>query len=104
MSRPYIGLFALSIVGFLVFGTTEPAQAKLLGVLIEAVQTKDFDARFYIPALLTGLYVVRGIASFAGTYFLSVVSNRVVHDLRTSVFNHIMYLPTRFYDDNNSGP
>jgi subfamily B ATP-binding cassette protein MsbA len=101
--RPYIGLFAVSIVGFLVFGATEPAQAKLLGVLIQAVQAKDYDARFYIPALLIGLYVVRGIASFAGTYFLSVVSNRVVHDLRTSVFNHIMYLPTRFYDDNNSG-
>jgi subfamily B ATP-binding cassette protein MsbA len=26
-----------------------------------------------------------------------------VHDLRTSLFNHIIYLPTRFYDDNNSG-
>ena len=49
------------------------------------------------------LYVVRGIASFVGSYYLSVVSNRVVHDLRTAVFNHIMYLPTRFYDDNNSG-
>lgn len=101
--RPYVGLFVLSIVGFLVFGTTEPMQAKLLGVLIKAVQAKDYDARFYIPALLVLLYIVRGIASFAGTYYMSVVSNRVVHDLRTSVFNHIMHLPTRFYDDNNSG-
>ena len=50
--RPYAGLFVLSIVGFLVFGATEPMQAKLLGVLIKAVQAKDYDARFYIPALL----------------------------------------------------
>ncbi|MDB6060255.1 MAG: msbA [Verrucomicrobiaceae bacterium] len=101
--RPYAGVFAISIIGFLIFGATEPAQAKLLGILIEAVQAKDYDARFYIPAALVGLYIIRGIASFAGTYYLSVVSNRVVHDLRTKVFAHIMYLPTRFYDDNNSG-
>ena len=101
--RPYAALFALSIVGFLAFGSTEPMQAKLLGVLIKAVQAKDYNARFSIPAMLVLLYIVRGIASFGGTYYLSVVSNRVVHDLRTSVFNHIMYLPTRFYDDNNSG-
>src|SRR5690606_33598710 len=56
-----------------------------------------------IPAGLVGIYLVRGIGSFLGTYYLSVVSTRVVHDLRTRTFNHIMYLPTRFYDDNNSG-
>jgi subfamily B ATP-binding cassette protein MsbA len=101
--RPYTGLFLLSIVGFLVFGLTEPAQAKLLGVLIKAVQEKDYDARFYIPALLVGLYIVRGVASFVGSYYLSKVSNSIVHDLRTQVFNHVMHLPSRFYDDNNSG-
>jgi ATP-binding cassette, subfamily B, bacterial MsbA len=101
--KPYSGLFLLSILGFLAFGATEPLQAKLLGVFVEAVQEKDYDARFYIPALLIGLYIVRGVASFVGSYYLSVVSNRVVHDLRTQIFSHVIYLPTRFYDDNNSG-
>ncbi len=101
--KPYAGLFVLSVIGFLAFAATEPMQAKLLGVLIEAVQVKDFDARFYIPAQLIGLYIVRGIASYVGTYYLSRVSNNVVHDLRTQMFNHIIYLPTKFYDDNNSG-
>lgn len=101
--RPHIGLFLLSVLGFLMFGLTEPAQAKLLGVLIKAVQNKDYDARYYIPAALVGLYIMRGIGSFLGSYFLSVVSTRVVHALRTQTFNHIMYLPTRFYDDNSSG-
>jgi subfamily B ATP-binding cassette protein MsbA len=101
--RPYAGMFILSVLGFLVFAATEPAQAKLLGVMIDAVQAKDFDARYYIPLMLIGLYVVRGIASYIGNYYLSRVSNSVVHDLRTSLFNHIIYLPTRFYDDNNSG-
>lgn len=101
--KPYTGLFLISILGFLAFGATEPLQAKLLGVFVKAVQTKDYDARFYIPAALIGLYIVRGISSYVGSYYLSVVSNRVVHDLRTHTFNHVIYLPTRFYDDNNSG-
>ena len=101
--KPYTGLFALSIIGFFLFGVTEPLQAKLLGIFVRAVQARDYDARFYIPALLIALYIVRGIGSFIGSYYLSKVSNNIVHDLRTHTFNHVLYLPTRFYDDNNSG-
>ncbi len=101
--KPYIGVFALSLGGFLVFGLTEPLQAKMLGVFTEAVQSKDYDARYYIPLMLIGLYVIRGISSFIGTYSLSKVSNGVVHDLRVQAFQHVIYLPTRFYEDNNSG-
>ncbi len=101
--KPYAGLFVLSIVGFAMFASTEPLQAKLLGVFVHAVQNQDVNARFYIPAFLIALYIVRGIGSFVGSYCLSKVSNNVVHDLRTQTFNHVLYLPTRFYDDNNSG-
>ena len=88
--KPYIGFFVLSIVGFLIFGATEPAQAKLLGAMIEAVQNKDANARYYIPAALIGLYIARGVGSFLGTYYLSLVSTRLVHDLRTATFNHCL--------------
>lgn len=101
--RPYAGWFVLSVLGFMLFAATEPAQAKLLEVLVEAVNRKDADARYYVPAALVGIYLVRGIGSFVGTYFLSIVSNHVVHDLRTQTFNHLLRLPTRYYDDNNSG-
>ncbi|HEY3698844.1 MAG TPA: lipid A export permease/ATP-binding protein MsbA, partial [Spongiibacteraceae bacterium] len=101
--KPYSALFLLSIVGFLIFGSTEPLQAKLLGMFVKAAQTKNPDARYYIPLFLIGLYLIRGAASFVGSYYLSKVSNNIVHDLRTQTFNHVIYLPTRFYDDNNSG-
>lgn len=101
--KPYVGIFALSLVGFMVFGLTEAAQAKVLGIFTEAVQNKDLNARYFIPPLMIGLYVVRGLCSYIGTYYLSKVSNSVVHDLRTQAFEHVIYLPTRFYEDNNSG-
>ena len=101
--KPYIGIFALSLFGFLIFGLTEPLQAKMLGVFTHAVQTKDHNARYYIPLMLIGLYFLRGVSSFIGAYSLSKVSNGIVHDLRMQAFEHVIYLPTRFYEDNNSG-
>jgi ATP-binding cassette, subfamily B, bacterial MsbA len=101
--KPYIGVFVLSLGGFLVFGLTEPLQAKMLGVFTHAVQTKDYNARYYIPLMLIGLYLLRGVSSFIGAYSLSKVSNGIVHDLRVEAFRHVVYLPTRFYEDNNSG-
>src|SRR5690606_35457831 len=38
-----------------------------------------------------------------GAYFLAQVSTRLVNDLRIATFNHVIRLPTSFYDDNNSG-
>jgi subfamily B ATP-binding cassette protein MsbA len=101
--RPYVWLFSLSIVGFIIFSATEPLQAEILKRLVSAIEQKDSDARYFIPAMLIGLYVVRGLASFIGTYCLTIVSTRLVHDLRMDAFRHVMRLPTRFYDDNNSG-
>ncbi|MFT3929032.1 MAG: lipid A export permease/ATP-binding protein MsbA [Spongiibacteraceae bacterium] len=101
--KPYTGIFILSLCGFLVFGLTEPLQAKMLGVFTHAVQEKDYNARYYIPLMLIGLYLLRGVSSFIGAYCLSKVSNGIVHDLRVQAFQHVVYLPTRFYEDNNSG-
>lgn len=101
--KPYWPLFALSLIGFAIFGSTEAAQAKLLGMMIKAVQNKDSNARFFLPAALVGIYMVRGIGSFLGVYFLSSVATKLVNDLRIATFNHILYLPTQFYDNNNSG-
>lgn len=95
--------FALSIIGFMLFAASQPALAKLMGVIVNAIEAKDADARYYVPALLIAIYIVRGIGTFMGTYFMAVVANRVVHSLRTETFAHIMHLPTRFFDDNNSG-
>lgn len=101
--RPNLTFFVLSIVGWMIFAATQPAAAKLLEILVDAIEQKDYDARYYIPLAVIALYVVRGVGSFMGTYFMSLVSTRVVNTLRQQTFTHIMALPTQFYDDHNSG-
>jgi subfamily B ATP-binding cassette protein MsbA len=55
------------------------------------------------PIIIMVLFFVRGLASFAGTYAIDWVGNKVVMDLRNEMFNKLLTLPTRYYDDHATG-
>ncbi|MFT5576448.1 MAG: subfamily B ATP-binding cassette protein MsbA [Bermanella sp.] len=101
--KPLLPAFALSIFGYMVFAATTPAQAKLLELLVDAIENKDHDARYYIPPAIAGVYLVRGVGTFLGSYFMALVGTRIVTLLRTEIFGHLMRLPVNYYDSNNSG-
>lgn len=101
--KPLLPAFALSIVGYMIFAATAPAQAKLLELLVDAIENKDHDARYYIPPAIAGVYLVRGIGTFLGSYFMALVGTRIVTLLRIEIFGHLMRLPVNYYDSNSSG-
>ncbi len=102
--RPYWRVFALSIGGMLVFAATEPVFAALMKPLIDgSFVERDPEVVRLMPWLLIGLFVVRGIAGFVNTYFLSWVGRRVVTDLRQEMFEHLLLAPARFYDRQSTG-
>jgi ATP-binding cassette, subfamily B, bacterial MsbA len=51
-----------------------------------------------MPLLIVGLFLVRGISSFAATYGMSWVARRVVKDVRGQLFDKLLKLPVRYYD------
>ena len=55
--KPLMPAFAVSIVGFMIFAATTPAQAKLLELLVDAIENKDHDARYYIPPALSLIHI-----------------------------------------------
>ncbi|BCU07336.1 lipid A export permease/ATP-binding protein MsbA [Allochromatium tepidum] len=102
--RPYWRIFGLSIAGMLVFAVTEPLFAAMMKPLIDgSFVDRDIEIVRLMPWLLVGLFVVRGIAGFVNTYFLSWVGRRVVADLRQEMFEHLLRAPARFYDTHGSG-
>ena len=102
--RPYWRLFGLSLFGMFIFALTEPLFAALMKPLVDGSFVKrDLELVQLMPWLLVALFVVRGIASFVNTYFLSWVGRRVVADLRQEMFEHLLRAPTRFYDTQGSG-
>lgn len=107
--KPYWLAFAVSIAGFTIFASSQPAMAWMLKYFVDGL-TEGQGAQFFGVSLLWGfpLFLVlvslyQGIGSFLGNYFLAKVSLSVVHDLRVNLFNSLLTLPNRYLDNHNSG-
>ncbi|HEX5363873.1 MAG TPA: lipid A export permease/ATP-binding protein MsbA, partial [Gallionella sp.] len=102
--KPYWRVFAAAILGMAVSAATEPLLPALLKPLLDGTFVNKDDAVIrWAPVLLLIIFFVRGIASFVGTYAIHWVGNRLVMDLRNKMFNKLLALPTRFYDDHATG-
>ncbi|WP_437881863.1 lipid A export permease/ATP-binding protein MsbA [Pseudomonas sp. LRF_L74] len=113
--RPYIGLFVISIVGFLIFSSTQPMFGYILKYFVDGLS--DPSAPLFpdvpwlahlhlveaVPLLIVMIAVWQGIGSYLGNYFLARVSLGLVHDLRVALFNNLLTLPNRYFDEHNSG-
>ncbi|RHW22986.1 lipid A export permease/ATP-binding protein MsbA [Pseudomonas jilinensis] len=107
--KTYWVAFAISILGFTIFASSQPAMAWMLKYFVDGL-TEGSDALFFGIPLLWGfpLFIIavafyQGVGSYLGNYFLAKVSLSVVHDLRTNLFNNLLTLPNRYLDNHNSG-
>ena len=100
---PYIPLFLLSIVGFAIYSGSQVAATEWLKRVIDHVNNPVEDLRLLLPLALIAIAFVRGIGFFIGNYLLSSISNRLVHNLRTELFEKLTVLPSSYYDEHSSG-
>jgi subfamily B ATP-binding cassette protein MsbA len=101
--KPHKKFFFVSIIGFLIYSSTQPLFAKLIQEIIDTLQAKEHEKLYYLPLLFSGLIVVRSLGAYLGNYFLAKVSSNVIHTLRCEIFEKYMQLPTAHFDSNNSG-
>lgn len=92
------GYLILSVIGYILYAAMEPALAALLKHIVDIVsEGKITESRLLIPLSILGIFVLRGIGTFLGSYFMAQVANKVVFDLRTSMFNKLVLLPSSYY-------
>jgi len=102
--KPYKGQFSIAILGMIVFAATEPALPALMQPMLDgSFIEKDETMIILVPILLVLLYLIRGIATFATTVGLSWVSNKVITDLRSEMFDRLLTLPSDYYDNHPTG-
>jgi subfamily B ATP-binding cassette protein MsbA len=101
--KPHRGLFAISIVGFLMYSGTQTLFAALIKHIIDTLQSEAREGMYYLPLLFSGLIIIHGVGAYIGNYFLAKVSTNVVHALRCEIFDQYTRLPTSYFDANNSG-
>lgn len=102
--KPYWKVFIFVVIGMALVAGTEVGFAALIKPMLDGTFVeKDPYWITMIPIALVSIFVLRGVGSFATNYCMAWVGRRVVKDLRDKMFDHLLVLPTRFYDNNASG-
>ena len=113
--RPFIGLFVVSIIGYLIFASSQPMLAAVLKYFVDGLAASPEATRhslpligrvelmYGIPILLVVIIVWRSVGSFLGNYYLARVSLGLINDLRIALFNSLLRLPNRYFDQQSSG-
>ncbi len=102
--RPYAGVFAVAVLAMVVVAATEAALPAIMKPILDGTFVeRDPKWITLIPLLLIGLFTVRGLATFAGTYCTQYVGSRVVLDLRQRMFDNLVRLPASYYERHASG-
>ena len=101
--RPYIGLFLLSVIGNLIYALCQPGLAETMGYFLKALDGGPEKYVLLVPIAGFLLIFTRGIGYFIGKFYIGVVAQNVVRDLRRELFERLMHLPNAFYDKQSSG-
>ena len=96
--RPHLGLFAIAVAA-LVVGTGAGLLLPLVvgGFVGEVVSAGDAGGLDQLVLLLAGLTVVLAVTTFAQTWALGVMGERIVARLRGQVFDRLVSLELDFY-------
>lgn len=103
-SRPHWQAFAISMGAMLIFAATNTGFAALMKPMIDgSFVAKDPKAIQFVPLMIIGLFLARGLANFVSAYCMSWVGREVIRELRRAMFAKLLCLPARFYDKTPSG-
>jgi subfamily B ATP-binding cassette protein MsbA len=103
----YVNLLG-PVLEFLFTGRAQAVAS--LGRFVPALDLGGWLARvdrervlFVLPFVITGVAVVKGVAYFGQFYLMGMVAQRVIADLRTAMFDHLLALSPSWFAKRHSG-
>ncbi|WP_349609649.1 lipid A export permease/ATP-binding protein MsbA [Cupriavidus sp. DF5525] len=101
--RPELRVFVGAILAMAVVAASEGVIPKVVNDLLD----KGFGGEYagtlwHVPALLTGVALIRGVAQFASGYLLNLISNRVLLKMRMQMFERLLHAPAAFFHRNTA--
>jgi subfamily B ATP-binding cassette protein MsbA len=95
---------AVSIVaGLFVSGWTALAALLVKPVLDDIFVRQDAVKLYFFPLLIVGLYAARGLSDYVQSYFIQLLGQRVIRDLRNTLFAHMQSLPLAYFHRHHTG-
>ncbi|PIZ04116.1 MAG: lipid A export permease/ATP-binding protein MsbA [Gammaproteobacteria bacterium CG_4_10_14_0_8_um_filter_38_16] len=103
-AKPYWVLFVFGAIATVIVSGTDATFTGLIKPIIdESFIKRDRSFIHWLPILIFGIFIIRGMAGFISSYCISRVARTVVRDLRRLIFSRLLQLPASFYDRNGSG-
>ena len=102
--RPYrltVGAVLLTIVITSLLGLINPYLLKLL--IDEALPQRDFGLLNLFVGLMIAVPIVSGLIGIGQSYLNNVIGQRVMQDLRNTLYQHLQRLPLRFFTETRTG-
>ena len=101
--KPYWWAGLLVLLGNLLNAASEVGGAQLVKYIIDAINHHDQSAKNLFPVLVIVMFFFRGVGSFLGSYYMSVIARHVVYNLRLEVFDRLLTLSPAYYLTHSSG-
>jgi subfamily B ATP-binding cassette protein MsbA len=96
--KPYVGRMTLAILALVVssgFGLAFPLV--IVNLLDSVTKAKDFGPLNMLAGVLVLIFLLQAAFGFLQSYLLTYVGERIVYDLRTSLYSHLQKLSLDFY-------
>ncbi|MBM4203585.1 MAG: lipid A export permease/ATP-binding protein MsbA [Gammaproteobacteria bacterium] len=101
--RPYAFIFILAVLGFFLASGAEAYLSRLLGDLVDNWGKANLETASRIALLMFAMALLRAFGNIVGELLLSTVSMNVVHNLRVQLFDHLLEMPSRYFDASSQG-
>lgn len=103
MVRPHRRIIVVALLAALIAMGAQVALPRIVMLTVDDALTSDDGNLVPYVALMAGVAVVRGIATFGYRYGLYGAAYRLEYDLRTLIHRHLGHLSFSFYDRVQSG-
>lgn len=104
MIKPFKAGIIVAAIALVINAGGDALMISMLQPLLDNGFTgKDPDLFIWLPLLIIGIMVMRGVSGFISSYCLAWVSGHVVMNMRRKLFSHLMRMPVSFFDKQSTG-
>src|SRR5882762_5931286 len=101
-ATPYRARMAWAVLGMIVYAIGSAGLAYLIKPIFDSVLPKQQEVAFIAWAIV-GVYLLKGVGSYASSYLMADVGQRVVMDLRNALYRHILDQSAGFFAHGATG-
>ncbi len=102
--RPFIGRLIFSLVCMIAIGGLSALAAYLIKPALDDIFiSKNKHMLLILPFAIVATYFFKGLFTYLQGYQTHYISEKILFNIRNQLFDHILYLPTKFFDKYHSG-